>query len=80
MRVASDPQVQPRGVDTGMIKDSRSSELEYMAMGIVLGAILGFLLFVLLGDLTLGLGLGVGIGLILSDVIYRRISEVGSGR
>lgn len=63
-----------------MMEENRSSELEFMATGILLGALLGFLLFVVSGNFTLGIGLGVGIGLILSDVIYRRMSEMSSGR
>ena len=59
---------------------SRSNELEFMAIGILLGALLGFVMFVVFKNLTIGIGLGVGIGLILSDVVYRRKSEMSSGR
>lgn len=61
-----------------MSDDRRTNELEYMATGVLLGALLGFLLFAVLKNLTLGLGLGVGLGLILSDVFYRRKSELSS--
>lgn len=62
-----------------MFEKRKSNELEFMATGILLGGMFGFALFVLLGNLSLGIGLGVGVGLIISDAIYRRISEVGSG-
>jgi hypothetical protein len=65
---------------TSMTEEHRSSELEFMAIGILLGAVLGFVMFVAFKNFTIGIGLGVGIGLILSDVIYRRRSEVSSGR
>jgi hypothetical protein len=61
-----------------MTGEKRSNELEFMATGILLGALLGFVLFAALKNFTLGIGLGVGIGLILSDVIYRRKSELSS--
>lgn len=61
-----------------MPKNQRTNELEYMATGILLGALLGFFLFAALKNFTLGIGLGVGLGLILSDVIYRRKSELSS--
>jgi hypothetical protein len=61
-----------------MPDDRVQNEFEYMATGILLGALLGFLLFVVLKNFTLGIGIGVGLGLILSDVIYRRKSELSS--
>ena len=63
-----------------MSEEGRSNEIEFMAIGILLGAVLGFVMFVALKNLTIGIGLGVGIGLIASDVIYRRSSEMSSGR
>lgn len=63
-----------------MYDERKSNELEFMATGILLGGLFGFALFVLIGNLTLGIGLGVGFGVVMSDAIYRRITEVGSGR
>lgn len=62
-----------------MTEHSGARELEFMAMGILSGAVLGFLLFILLGNFTIGIGLGVGFGLIISDVVYKRKSGMGSG-
>lgn len=63
-----------------MIEERKSNELEFMATGILLGGLFGFALFILIGNLTLGIGLGVGFGVVMSDAIYRRFSQVSSGR
>ena len=55
-----------------MPEERRSNELEFMAIGILLGALLGFVAALVLRNFTLGIGLGVGSGLIISDIAFRR--------
>jgi hypothetical protein len=55
-----------------------TSEMEYMAFGIVFGAVLGLAIGVAMTNVSVGVGLGVGGGLLLSDFLQRRKSRFRS--
>jgi hypothetical protein len=55
-----------------------SSEMEYMAFGIVFGAVFGLAVGVAVMNVSIGLGLGVGGGLLVSDILQRRKSKFRS--
>lgn len=55
-----------------------TSEMEYMAFGIVFGAVLGLGVGIVLMNVSVGVALGVGGGLLLSDILQRRKSRFRS--